>query len=118
MALPLIPTMALGRIAAGALSWANPELAAKTFGLKGEPSAYTSRLFGSRDIALGLLTLSPNRAVRRNTLKVALLVDALDCAAGVQETKAGKTTPVGTGVLVGGAAAFVVMGFLALRDGD
>ena len=118
MALPLRPTMALTRLGAGALSWAQPERATKAFGLPGPTSDYTARLFGIRDIALGLGVMSRKPAVRKATLRLAMLCDAADCAAGVLEAKAGKTTPAGSALLIGGAAAFVVMGALALSRED
>ena len=47
-----------------------------------------------------------------------IVIDACDCAAAVLETKAGKLTPFGSALLVGGAAAFAVLGVIALREGD
>lgn len=118
MSFPIPLTMAAARVGAGALTWVNPELSAKAFGIRGEQSEYTARLFGSRDVALGLAVLSPNRAVRRNALRMGILIDAFDCAAGVMESKRGKLTPVGSALLVGGAAAFVVLGAIALRESE
>jgi hypothetical protein len=118
MALPIKTTMAVTRIGAGALSWAQPETAMRSFGIKGPSSAYVSRLFGVRDIALGLGLMSRNPAVRKATLRLGMLCDAFDCAAGAIETKDGKLTTAGSAVLVGGAAAFVVLGAIALREGD
>jgi hypothetical protein len=118
MRFPIKPTMALARIGAGKLTWINPELSARVFGIKGEQSAYVGRLFGTRDIFLGLAVLSPNPAVRRNALRVGVLVDTCDCAAAVLETKAGKLTPVGSALLIGGAAAFAVLGVIALSQED
>jgi hypothetical protein len=118
MALPIRPTMAATRIGAGAYAWAQPEKAMRSFGIKGESSAYVSRLFAIRDVALGLGVMSRNPAVRKATLRLGMLCDAFDCAAGAIETKEGKLTTAGSAVLVGGAAAFVVLGAIALRDGD
>lgn len=118
MAIPIKTTMAVGRIGAGAMSWANPEMASKSFGIKGPTSDYVSRLFGIRDIALGLGVMSRNPAVRKATLRLGMLCDTFDCAAGVLETKQGKLTAAGSALLVGGAAAFVVLGAIALREAD
>jgi hypothetical protein len=120
MALPLKATIALTRIGAGALTYANPPLAAKLFGLRNaeQSSTYTARLFGSRDIALGLAVLSPNPAARKNALRLGVLVDACDTVAGLMDQKEGKLTPAGAAVLIGGAAAFAVMGVLALTQED
>jgi len=113
-------TMALTRIGAGALTYANPPLSAKLFGIRDgeQSSAYTARLFGSRDIALGLAVLSPNPAVRKTAFRLGVLVDSADCAAGVLDAKQGKLTPFGSALLVGGAAAFAVLGVLALSQED
>ncbi len=116
--IPIRPTMAVTRIGAGALSWANPERAAKSFGIKGESSAYVSRLFGIRDIALGLGVMSRNPAVRKAALRFGILCDTFDTAAATLETKNGKLTPAGSALLVGGAATFVVLGVIALREAD
>ncbi len=118
MAFPIKTTMALTRIGAGALSWAQPEQAARSFGIKGETNAYLSRLFGIRDIALGLGLMSRNPAVRKATLRLGMLCDSFDCAAGALETKQGKLTSAGSAVLVGGAAAFAVLGAIALAHED
>jgi hypothetical protein len=114
MGLPIRPTMALGRIGAGALSWANPPMSAKVFGVKGDPSAYLARLFGIRDIALGLGVLSRNPTIRKSTLRMGIMIDTLDTAAGVLEARDGKLTLAGTALLVGGAASFIALGAIAL----
>ena len=63
--------------------------------------------------------LSRNRSVKRNALRMGIVIDACDCAAAVLETKAGKLTPFGSALLVGGAAAFAVLGVIALaQEGD
>lgn len=120
MRLPIKPTMALTRIGAGVLTWANPPLSATVFGIKGgaESSAYTARLFGSRDALLGLAVLSRKPTVRRAALKAGIVIDAADCAAAVLDAKEGKLTPVGSALLIGGAAAFAVLGVIALSQED
>lgn len=120
MALPLKSTIALGRIGAGALTYANPPLSASLFGIKNgeQSSAYTARLFGSRDIALGLGVLSRNPAARKSMLRLGIIVDLCDLVAGVKEHQEGKLTPAGSALLIGGAAAFAVMGVLALAKED
>ena len=118
MALSPRPTMALGRIGAGVLSWANPPMSAKVFGIKGEPSAYVSRLFGIRDIALGLGVMSRNPAVRKASLRIGMVIDTFDTAAGVLEAKEGNLTPFGKVMLIGGAASFIALGAVALSQED
>jgi hypothetical protein len=110
--------MALGRIGAGALSWANPPLSAKVFGIKGESSDYVGRLFGIRDVVLGLGVMSRNPTIRKATLRAGMLIDTFDTAAGVLEAKQGKLTPAGTVLLIGGAASFIALGAIALSQED
>jgi hypothetical protein len=78
--------LSLGRIAVGALSFARPELAAGLFGLdvKANPQGpYLARLFGSREIALGVATLLATGTARRNLVLAGIAVDLGDAATGV-----------------------------------
>jgi len=120
LSLPIPLTMAATRIGAGVLTYAQPQLAAKLFGIKSgeKSSAYTARLFGSRDVALGLAVLSRNPAIRRSTLRLGVLVDTCDAVAAVLETRKRGLTPAGSALLIGGAATFAALGVLALREGD
>jgi len=77
--------LALGRIAIGIISIFSPSLAAKLFRLdeSNNPQLpYLSRMFGSREIALGALTLASSGAARRNLVLVGIAVDGADAAAG------------------------------------
>jgi len=62
-----ITGLAAGRIAVGLVSFISPALAAKLFLLdaKANPAhPYMTRMFGSREIALGALTLASSGAMR------------------------------------------------------
>lgn len=77
--------LALGRIAIGVGAVASPGLAMKLFRLDTAGNAqlpYMSRMFGSREIALGALTLATSGATRRNVVLAGIAVDAADAAAG------------------------------------
>ena len=80
-----IRNLATLRLAVGASAWATPRLAGKAFGLDaaGNPqSPYLARLFGIRDIALGVGALSTTGEARRQWLTLGVMCDAADAAAG------------------------------------
>jgi hypothetical protein len=79
-----IDELAAMRIAAGLLAWLSPRLTARLFGMSGESgdSHYAWRLFGVRDIALGIGTLRSSGAQRRAFATAGLARDAADGAAG------------------------------------
>jgi hypothetical protein len=77
--------LSLGRIAVGSVALAQPALLARTLQLDlatNPQLPYVTRLFGSREVALGLVTLLARDKARRNLTLAGLLVDAADAAAG------------------------------------
>jgi hypothetical protein len=79
-----INTLAALRIAIGAGAWLMPRVAGRLFGLDvpGNPQApYLARLFGIRDIALGLGTLTSSGESRRLWLQLGIACDLGDAAA-------------------------------------
>ena len=111
--------LSLGRIVVGALSFAQPGLAAKMFGLDIENNPqgpYLARLFGSREIALGTATLLARGTTRRNLVLAGIGVDAADAATGVLGIQ-DKSVPVRTGaMLIVPAILAVLSGFAGLRQ--
>lgn len=103
----------------GTASWAGPALSWRTFGLgpmDGSPSAaLMTRLFGVRDLALGLAVRHPNPETQRAALQIGVAVDAVDLLAGSLAFRRGapKASLVGVGC---GAAVFVGLGLTALAD--
>lgn len=79
-----IAALAAMRIGAGLMAWLSPRLTAKLFGLEGDAgdSRYAWRLFGVRDIVLGIGTLASSGAQRRAFATAGLACDAADGAAG------------------------------------
>src|SRR5947207_11592712 len=80
-----IRSLAMLRMAVGTSAWATPRLAGKAFGLdaEGNPqSPYLARLFGIRDIALGVGTLSTTGEARRQWLTLGVVCDAAGCGRG------------------------------------
>jgi len=106
--------LALGRIAIGALAWAAPELGLKSLTFKGEPqAAYLFRLFGARDVALGVLTLVAPPTQKLALLKAGIAVDAADAGAGVLALRSGAVgKPIGL-LLTGVGAIATVAGVMA-----
>ena len=107
--------LAAARIGVGAVALANPALAAKSFGL--DPAAnpqmaVMTRLFGSREILLGAVTLLARGRARRGMILAGVLIDAADAAAVFQATQDGIATRE-TAISLGGAASGAVLAGLA-----
>lgn len=79
-----IASLAAMRVAAGVLAWVSPKLTARVFGLSGDggDAHYAWRLFGIRDVVLGVGTLKSSGAQRRAFATAGLVCDVADGAAG------------------------------------
>jgi hypothetical protein len=114
-----VPLISGGRIFAGAVSWASPKISSRVFLLcRSAPDGRTgllARLFGIRDLALGLALHHPSRDVRRLVLQAGVAIDSADVVASVLAVRAGapKSSLLGAAA---GAALFVVLGIGALSD--
>jgi hypothetical protein len=109
------------RMAVGTSAWATPNLAGKAFGLdvSANPQApYLARLFGVRDIALGVGALTTNGESRRRWLALGLLCDAADAAAGVLAGRGGYLPKLPTVLVTGTALVAVGLGAAALAGDD
>ena len=109
--------LSLGRIAVGAAAVANPELAARTFQL--DPASnrqlpYVLRLFGAREIALGLVTLFAGGKTRRGVIAVGVAVDAADAATAYLALQDGSVSKKTAYTLLAPATGAVASGLLAL----
>jgi hypothetical protein len=94
------------RLAIGVSAWLFPRLAGRLFGLDtaGNPQApYLARLFGARDVALGLGALQSTGAARKQWLQLAMACDVADVFAGLAGKRDGSL-PAVTAVLVTGTA--------------
>ena len=115
--------LALGRIAIGIVSLLSPGLAAALFRLdraNNPQLPYLSRMFGSREIALGALTLASSGATQRNMVLGGIAVDAADAASGFLAGRDGlvsKPTSAFLTLPALGAVAAGVVGILAARRG-
>jgi hypothetical protein len=105
--------LALGRIAVGIASLAKPDLVAQRMGQTGAP--LLTQWFGSREIALGALTLMSSGGARRNLVLVGMAVDAADAGtayAAVESKLVDRKLGTAMMAVAGGA---VVSGLLGLR---
>ena len=114
-----ITGLAYGRVAIGALSLMSPSLTARLFLLdpKANPQlSYMGRMFGSREIALGAITLAASGDTRRRLVQLGVAVDGSDAVTGVV-TAASGAVPKKTGLLLAAAGvAAVVTGLLELQE--
>lgn len=96
MAMNPVSGLALGRVAIGVGAMAAPGLAMKMFRLDPVTNpqlAYMSRMFGSREIALGALTLATSGKAQRNLVLAGIAVDAADAVAGQLAAREGTVSP-------------------------
>jgi hypothetical protein len=105
------------RVAVGTSAWATPRLAGKAFGLDADAnpqSPYLARLFGVRDLALGIGALTTTGESRRHWLMLGMMCDAADAAAGVLAGRAGYLPKVPTVLVTGVALVAAGLGAAAL----
>jgi hypothetical protein len=111
-----IDALAVGRIAAGLLAWISPSRTAQVFGMSaGDQSAYPWRLFGVRDLVIGIGTLRSSGAQRRAFVTAGLACDVGDGAAGAVAMSRGDFTRSTAGAPVTVPVLAVVVGAWALR---
>jgi Domain of unknown function (DUF4267) len=116
-----IRSLAGVRMAIGTSAWATPRLAGKAFGLDADAnpqSPYLARLFGVRDIALGIGALTTTGESQRRWLALGLLCDAADAAAGVLAGRGGYLPKLPTVLVTGTALVAAGLGAAALAGGD
>lgn len=115
----LLRFLLCSRLVVGTASWLAPRLTWRAVGLGAPSDAGSSdavtRLFGARDLALGLALLQPDPAARRAALRAGVVVDSVDTVAGLLAVRAGAPRPSLVGVAAG-AALLATAGLLALRD--
>lgn len=102
------------RIGIGALAWAKPQVASTLFGLP-QPDGqarYLWRLFGVRDVLVGLGTVTSTGARRRAWARVGLACDVADGAAGALGRN--DVNRLGAVAMIGVPAAAVGFGAWAL----
>ena len=111
-----ISALAVMRVTIGALAWVRPDLTERLFGMRTSESPYLWRLFGIRDVAIGLGTLLSSGVQRRTWARFGLLCDAADGGAAAIGQRQGHL-PRSSGALVAVPAIAVGIGAVALRVG-
>lgn len=114
-----ITGLAYGRISIGALAFLSPSLAGRLFLLdpKSNPQlSYMGRMFGSREVALGAITLAASGDARRRLVQLGVAVDGADVVTGVLSAASGKVSKKAGLLLAVVGAAAVASGVMALED--
>jgi uncharacterized protein DUF4267 len=109
--------LSLGRIAVGATALANPVLAARLFQLDPVTNPqvpYVTRLFGSREVALGVATLLARGKAQRGLIGLGILVDGADAATGYLAMQDGSVSRKTALALIGPAVGAVGSGLFGL----
>ena len=118
---PVLTLLSLGRALVGAAAWVAPAPSARLFGVPGAArdadGRAVMRLFGVRDLALGLALQQADPARRRDAARLGTVVDAVDVVNGLLEARRGLSRRGVLGVPVG-AAVLCVAGVVALRELD
>ena len=109
--------LSLGRIAIGATTLASPDLAGKLFRLdtRANPQLpYMARMFASREIALGTVTLFARGRSRRALAALGIAVDASDAYAGYEAGRTGAVTQQTAAFLTAPAVGAVLAGVVGV----
>ena len=113
-----VKNLSVLRIVVGLLAWLAPNLAGRAFMLDvpGNPQApYLARLFGVRDVFLGVVTAQANGAARGKLLAAGIAVDSADAAAALLGARSGYFSKSTGTLLAVPAVAAAAMGMLALQ---
>jgi hypothetical protein len=110
--------LSFGRIAIGAAALAAPDFTMKAFGLDGESNRqlpYMARMFGSRELAVGIATLLAKGKARRNWVAAGILIDLADAVAGSLAAQDGYVSKGRGAFLTAPALGAVGAGVAGLR---
>lgn len=116
-----VTSIALVRIGLGALSVARPDIASKAFRLdhaNNPQMSYMTRMFGSREVALGLTTLFSKGRSRRALTALGIAVDGSDAFAGFDAGRSGAVSQSTSGLLTAPAVLAVLGGLVGLFERD
>ena len=117
----MLRTFALMRVVVGGQSWLAPRLSARMVGLdpdRNPQAAYWARLFGVRDVALGLAALKPSGDARKRILQLTAACDAADFATTLAGRRAGYLPRVTTVLSAGLAVAAGAVALAATEEVD
>jgi hypothetical protein len=114
----LVQRLVVTRTAIGAGAWLAPRLSGRLFGLDPDanPQApYLGRLFGARDVALGVGLQSSKGLERQQWLRIGVACDLADAAAGVLAGRSGALPKHATVLVTATALLAAAMGLAAMR---
>jgi hypothetical protein len=115
-----IKSLASGRIAVGLCAWLGPAVFGRALRLdrpNDGQTAFVSRLFGARDVALGVGALAARGGARRSWLLAGIACDAADAAAATLAGRTGSFSRAGAASLAFPAVAATTIGAVAMsRD--
>lgn len=109
--------LGVARFCVGAVSLIAPVTAGRIFGVPSEPaSAWVTRLFGSRELALAAVLLAAPAEQVTSVAALGAGIDALDAVSSVVDRSRGRIS--GYTLVTGGfgAVVFALLGLAALRD--
>ena len=117
-------TLVAVRFVLGGASWFTPKFFIAATGLDpfaNPQAAYFSRLFGVRDLALGIGLVATRGDARRLWWRLGIMCDLGDAAAGVLSARNGQLAPgrrTWNGLLAYAGVVGASLGAAALVDGD
>jgi hypothetical protein len=114
----LIQQLVATRAAIGAGAWLMPNFSGRLFGLDPDANpqaSYLGRLFGVRDVVLGVGLSASSGAERRQWLRLGVACDLADAAAGVLAGRSGALPKRATLLVTATALAAAAMGIAAMR---
>lgn len=113
----LIPVVSIIRIGLGVASYVAPDFTAKQMGLDENPqTAAVTRIFGTREIALGVATLASKGPLRTKAIYGGIAIDAFDALAGGLALKEGRFPVAKAAGQIAPALLAVVAGILDVRN--
>ena len=117
---PMIQGLVGVRSAIGAGAWLAPRLSGRLFGLDPDAnpqSSYLGRLFGVRDIALGVGLATSDGPQRKRWLQIGIACDLADAAAGVLAGRRGDLPKRASALVTATALMAAAMGLAASGGG-
>ncbi len=114
----LVQQLVATRAAIGAGAWLMPRFSGRLFGLDPDANpqaSYLGRLFGVRDVVLGVGLNSSSGAERQQWLRLGVACDLADAAAGVLAGRSGALPKRATLLVTATALAAAAMGIAAMR---
>ncbi|GAB3668070.1 hypothetical protein GCM10027596_38190 [Nocardioides korecus] len=111
--------LALARLTLGTVSLVSPRLAARTFLMNPGTNPQLvpmTRLFGSREAALGAITLLSSGKARQQVVQLGVAVDGADALTGLAGAVKGEVSKPAGLLLAAVAVGAVVVGVRELTD--